>query len=109
MPKYIIIFTTASSQKEAEIISKILLKKKLCACVNIIGSMGSAFWWNNKIDKAKEKLLIIKTKSSYFKKIEKEILKNHSYDVPEIIAVPIVLGSKKYLEWIGSNTKSEIQ
>lgn len=105
MLKYIIVLTTALSKKEAEKISEILLKKKLCACVNIIEGVNSIFWWKGKLDKAKEKLLVIKTKKSFFKKIEKEILKNHSYDVPEIIAISIVAGNKNYLEWIDKSIK----
>jgi periplasmic divalent cation tolerance protein len=64
----------------------------------------SAFWWNGKIDKAKEVLLIIKTRRNNFKKIEKEVKRLHSYAVPEIIAVPIITGSKEYLRWIEKET-----
>ena len=65
----------------------------------------SRFWWKGKIDRANETLLIVKTKKANFKKIEAEVKKMHSYEVPEIIAVPIAAGSKDYLDWIEDSTK----
>lgn len=109
MLKYIVVLTAASSKKEALNISNHLLKKRLCACVNILDKASSSFWWKGKIDKAREVILIIKTKTVLFKKIEKEIKRVHSYEVPEIIAVPIVTGSKKYLNWISESVKCKTQ
>lgn len=101
---YIVIFVTVSSKKEAETIARQLLKKRLVACVNILDKAESFFWWQKKIDTAKETLLIIKSKKAKFDKIARVIKSMHSYDVPEIIALPIIAGNKDYLRWIDECT-----
>lgn len=102
---YIIIFVTASSKKEAAAISKKLIKNKLAACVNIIDKIKSLFWWKGKIDTAGEALLVIKTKKSKLTKIIGLISSMHSYDVPEIIAIPVIAGSSSYLRWIDASLR----
>lgn len=77
-----------------------ILKKRLAACANIVSGVDSRFWWKGRLDRAKEALIMFKTVAKNFKKIEKEIKRLHSYEVPEIIAVPIMAGSKSYLNWI---------
>jgi len=101
--KYIVVFITVSSLVEARKITSVLLSKKLAACVNIIKGVDSNFIWQGKVDKAKEYLLIVKTKFSRFNKLENHVRKIHSYEVSEIIALPIVCGNKKYLKWIGDS------
>jgi periplasmic divalent cation tolerance protein len=81
------------------------MKNKLAACVNIIDNIKSIFWWQGKIDKAKEVLLIIKTKKKLIDKLIKKVKSLHSYAVPEIIALPIIAGNKKYLEWIDESVR----
>ena len=81
------------------------MKKRLAACANVICGVDSNFWWNGKIDRAGEVLVILKTRSGYFKRVEREVRRLHSYAVPEIIALPIVAGSKGYLKWIDAETK----
>ena len=94
------IMVTCASKEEARKIAMSLLGKRLVACANIISSIESRFWWKGKIGKAAEFLLTAKTVKSNFKKIKKEVKRLHSYEVPEIIAVPIVTGSRDYLDWI---------
>lgn len=97
---YIIVLVTAKDKAQASKIAKGLLEAKLIACANIITGVESFFWWQGKIDRSKEVLLVLKTKSNLFKKLESKIRSLHSYEVPEIIALPIVSGSKAYLKWI---------
>ncbi len=97
---YIIVLVTAKDKKEAAKIAKGLLESKLIACANIIDGIQSLFWWQGKIDSSKEVLLVLKTKKSLFKKVEAKVKSLHSYQTPEIIALPIVHGSKDYLSWI---------
>ena len=104
-PRFCIIFVTCQSKKEADSIASSLLKKRLIACANIISGVDSKFWWNGKIDTAKEFLIILKVRRGSFKKIEKEVKRLHSYEVPEIIAVPIIAGSREYLGWIEKETR----
>jgi periplasmic divalent cation tolerance protein len=103
--KFVIIFVTCASNNEAQKIAAALLKKRLVACGNIVGGVRSKFWWKGKIDSTKETLLILKAKSANFKAVEKKVKRIHSYDVPEIIAIPIVAGSSDYLNWIKDNIR----
>ena len=103
-PRFCIIFVTCQSKKEADSIASSLLNKRLIACANIVSGVDSKFWWNGKVNKAKEFLVIMKAKCSSFKKIEEEVKRLHSYVVPEIIAIPIIAGSKEYLGWINKET-----
>ena len=102
---HIVIFITAKSVEEATKISQELVRQKLIACANIVKDIKSFFWWEGKIDEADEVLLILKTKRSLFKKIEKAVKSLHSYDVPESIALPIVEGHKPYLKWVNESVK----
>jgi len=97
---YVVIFSTCANKKEAGRIADNLVKNKLVACVNIIDRVESVFWWQGKTDSAKEALLVIKSKQSKLNKIIKLVKSLHSYQVPEIIALPIMGGYKPYLEWI---------
>ena len=97
----LVILVTAKDKKEAAKIAQGLLGAQLIACANIIGGVQSLFWWQGKIDSSKEVLLILKTKKSLFKKVSAKVKSLHSYQTPEIIALPIINGSEDYLSWIG--------
>ena len=97
---HIIVLITAANKKEAEKIAKKLIQDKLAACVNIVSGIKSLFWWQGKVDWAKETLLIVKSRKEKFAKIVKSVKTRHSYTVPEIIAVPVTSGFKPYLKWI---------
>ena len=100
---YIVLLITTTNDAEAQQISRLLLEQKKAACVNIISQVNSLFRWENKIDSAQESLLIVKTKASLLSEIIKLVKEAHSYDVPEIIALPVVGGNQDYLEWIDSS------
>ena len=104
MKNFIFITCSAPTQSLAQKISKALVKEKLAACVNISSPIQSTYSWKGKICSEKEFLLFIKTKKSLSKKIEKRIKQLHSYECPEIIALPIVQGSEDYLDWITTQT-----
>jgi periplasmic divalent cation tolerance protein len=104
MEDFIVILVTASSEEEAKKIAQSLVEKRLAACVNIIKDVQSVFRWKGKISDEKELLLIIKTRKKLYKNVEEEIKTLHAYEVPEIIALPIISGSKDYLYWIDSET-----
>jgi periplasmic divalent cation tolerance protein len=102
---YVVIFITASSQTEARRISDALLTQRKAACVNIIPRVNSSFWWQGKLESAAESLLIVKTKASLVNEVMALVKENHSYTVPEIIALPIIGGNPDYLEWIEKAVK----
>jgi periplasmic divalent cation tolerance protein len=97
---YLIVFMTASNREEAVKIVRTLLEERLIACGNIIDSVCSLFWWQGEIEEEKEVLVIMKSREKLFKKLSKRVTEIHSYDVPEILAVPIVDGSQSYLDWL---------
>jgi len=101
---FIIILVTTSSEEEGRKIAQVLVEKRIAACVNIINDIESIYRWKGKISDEKEVLLLIKTRKKLYKSVEEEVRKLHSYEVPEIIALPIVSGSKDYLYWIDSET-----
>ena len=101
----VVILVTTSTEAEAHKIAELLLTKKKAACVNIVPRIDSSFWWQGKLDSARESLLIIKTKASLFPEIIELVKSVHSYEVPEIIALPIIGGSEDYLKWIDDEVK----
>jgi periplasmic divalent cation tolerance protein len=82
-----------------------LVEEKLVACSNIISPIRSIYRWQGKICDDKEALIILKTKKKLFKQIEKRVKALHSYDVPEVISMPIIEGSNEYLSWLKNETK----
>ena len=96
----IIVFMTASNGEEAARLADMLVGAHLAACVQIFPEMESVYRWQGKIERAPEILLLAKTTRSKFEELEREVRALHSYDTPEIIAVPVVAGSASYLEWL---------
>ena len=103
--EFIVVLMTASSAEEAEKISFALIEKKLAACCNIVKGVTSIYEWKGNVEKGEECLVIIKTRKELFDKLSLEIRSLHSYEVPEIIALPLVDGFEPYLNWIKSNTR----
>lgn len=90
----IIIFITVGTKKEAHRIADLLLSERKAACVNIVPKINSFFWWQDKLDSAQESLLIVKTKVSVLNEIVGLVRETHSYEIPEIIALPIIGGNQ---------------
>jgi len=97
---YLQIITTTDTKEEAEKIAHILVEKGLAACVQVIGPVTSVYQWNGKIEISAEWICQIKTIKDLYNSVEKEILTHHKYELPEIIAIPILTGLKKYLDWM---------
>jgi periplasmic divalent cation tolerance protein len=102
MTEYIQVFTTVGNKTDAEKIARSLVDKKLAACVQIIGPLTSYFHWQGKLDTAGEYLCLIKSRNDLFAELETAIKGLHPYDVPEILAVPVVKGAKEYLDWMAA-------
>src|SRR4026208_1480329 len=101
----IIVFMTASNGEEAARLADMLVGAHLAACVQILPEMESVYRWQGKIERAAEILLLAKTTRSKFEELEREVRALHSYETPEIIALPIVAGSTPYLEWLTESVK----
>ena len=97
---YIAVLITTENLDEAQRISKALLEHKKVACVNIVPEITSHFWWQGNIDSESEVLLLAKTRTEKFAEIVELVKEIHSYEVPEIIALPVFAGNQDYLKWI---------
>lgn len=104
---YLVVFITTANPMEAQRIAHILVSGRKAACVNIIPQVHSRFWWQGKIDSADEALLIVKTRASLLDELIRLVKENHSYEVPEVIALPIVAGNEDYLKWIDEEVRVE--
>jgi periplasmic divalent cation tolerance protein len=94
---------TCSSRTEARKVARTILKKKLAACVNIIGGLESHYWWQGKLETARECLLLIKTTRARVSSVASAVKAAHSYEVPEVIFLPVVAGERRYLNWLRSS------
>lgn len=100
--QYGVVMVTAASRAEAETIAKALLEAKLAACITLL-PVQSIYTWQGKVEQNEEWQLLIKTNLTQFSALEAKVREIHSYQVPEIIALPIVAGSEPYLQWIAEN------
>ncbi len=100
MDPHIVVLITAGSREEADKLSRGLVEEKLAFCVNSVPGVQSTYYWEDKLCVDAEFLLIAKTRRDRFEDLEKWVRDNHSYDVPEVIALPIVKGSEPYLKSI---------
>jgi len=96
----VVIFITCANKKEARRIATAVVKNRLAACVNIVDKIESIFWWQDKIERVNEVLLIIKSKKSKLARVMKLVKSMHSYQIPEIIVLPVTGGYKPYLRWL---------
>lgn len=98
--EFIQIVTTASSRDEASRLSRTLIERQLAGCVQVVGPIESTYRWEGKIESATEWQCWIKTRREYYTAVEQAIHEVHSYEVPEILALPVIAGSERYLRWL---------
>ena len=103
--KFIMVLMTSPQEKEAREIAQALLHRRQAACVGIFPAGESFFWWEGKIDRAREFLLIAKSRKDMLGELIETVKAIHAYDVPEIVALPIVGGNPEYLNWLGKELK----
>lgn len=106
-PAFAVAFVTAPDLKIARKLAKIVLQSRLAACGNLVPKIESHYWWNGKLEKSAEVLIIFKTTKTRLEKLQKAILENHPYDTPEFIVLPIDSGSKKYLDWVAESVRAK--
>jgi periplasmic divalent cation tolerance protein len=99
------VVTTTAERKDADVLAKAVLDKRLGACVQISGPIDSSYWWNNRLETAQEWILTIKTRRDLFKPLEKLLQEIHPYDQPEIVATSCVEISAGYLKWLNEQVK----
>lgn len=106
-PKYVIVFITAGSMDEAKRIARALVDQRLAACCNIVNPIISIYRWSGKVNEDPEVFIIAKTRKSLFKALVRRVTELHSYDVPEVICLPLIEGSAPYLKWLGESTRKD--
>jgi periplasmic divalent cation tolerance protein len=104
-----IALVTAPNLKTARNLARLALEKRLIACANLIPKIESHYWWQGKIERGSEVLLILKTTKANLAKLEKVILSVHPYDTPEFLVLPLHSGNHRYLDWISSSLKTTKQ
>lgn len=105
MTDKIVVLSTCASEAEAEELARALVSAELAACVNVVPQIRSFYRWKGALETGAEFLLLIKTSRSLFDPLKIELEKLHPYEVPEVIALPIVAGSENYLNWLGQNLR----
>ena len=103
---FIAVFVTAASQDDAARIARALVEERLAACGNVLGPVRSIYRWQGEVHDEPEVLLVLKTRAGLFESLRRRVAELHTYDVPEIIALPIEAGHGPYLDWILQNTSS---
>jgi periplasmic divalent cation tolerance protein len=108
MTNKIVVFSTCGSQEEARKLARTLLEARLAACVNVIMQIQSFYWWHDKIEESGEWLLVIKTTRDVFDQVRVVLESAHSYELPEILALPVIAGSPNYLAWLDKEVTANI-
>ena len=104
----LVVLTNLPDRDAAMKLARALVERRLAACVNILGEASSIYWWRGEIETASEVPVLIKTRSGLYPELEAAIKKVHPYELPEIIAVPVVLGLPAYLDWVTAETSIAI-
>lgn len=105
MAEYIQVFVTAGSREEARTIAAAIVEQRLAACVQVVGPIQSTYWWQGRMETAEEYLCVMKSRQAVFKSLEVAVREVHSYETPEILAMPVVAGNEDYLSWMRSEMR----
>jgi periplasmic divalent cation tolerance protein len=107
MTEYIQVVTTTETKDQAQRIAQAVVEKRLAACAQIVGPISSTYWWKGKVESADEWMCLMKTRHDLFADLERAIREIHPYEIPEIVAVPIVPGSASYMNWLDNELKKD--
>jgi periplasmic divalent cation tolerance protein len=102
---YLQVTTTTDSEAEAQSLATVAVENRLAACAQVLSPIRSIYWWEGKMESAQEWMVLLKTTAARVDQLIRRLRSEHSYDTPEIVAVPIVAGHPAYLEWIAEETR----
>lgn len=109
MTDKIVVFTTCGSEEEARALAAMLIEKRLAACVNITAPLTSVYRWKGRVEESREWLLIVKSRRERFDQLRVALESAHSYELPEVLAIPVVDGSPNYLAWVDAEISGDAQ
>ena len=105
--EFVVVLVTAASAEDAARIGRVLVEERLAACANVVGPITSIYRWQGAVEEASEHLMLVKARATDFERVAARVRELHTYDVPEIIALPIRGGSPAYLAWLAESTGRE--
>jgi periplasmic divalent cation tolerance protein len=105
--RYVIVLVTAPDRKTARLLARAALESRLVACANLVPGVESHYWWQGKLERSSEVLVMFKTTRRNLARLEKTILSLHPYDTPEFVVLPISTGSRRYLAWLDASVASK--
>jgi periplasmic divalent cation tolerance protein len=108
MAEFIQVMTAIGSRDDAQKIAESIVGKRLAACAQVIGPITSTYWWQGAMETTEEWLCLLKTRKDLYKELEQAIREVHTYDEPEILAIPVVDGSQSYLAWIEREVRQQV-
>ncbi len=106
---FVLVYVTAANRREARRVGAALLRERLAACVNLVGPVESQYWWQGKIETAREWLLLAKTRASLAKPLMARVKALHSYQTPCIVTLSLTAGNPAFLKWIGAETRPALR
>ena len=106
MTDFIQVTTAVDNAEDAQSIASAVVGQRLAACVQMIGPIQSTYWWDGDVQISEEWLCLIKTRADLFEQLSAVVHQVHPYDVPELIATPLIAGSKAYLDWMQGELKA---
>src|SRR3954452_6436345 len=104
-----IVLVTAPDWESARKIATLVLQARLAACVNIVPGIESHYWWQGKLERSAEVLMILKTTRAQLTELEAIVIRHHPYDTPEVISFPLETGNAKYVDWILNSVKADVR
>jgi periplasmic divalent cation tolerance protein len=104
MVDYIQVLITIDREEKARDLQRLLVERRAAACVQVMGPIDSTYWWAGEVEDAQEWICLAKTQAERYDMLESLVKENHPYDVPEILAIPVLTGNKEYLDWINTET-----
>ena len=105
MTKYIEVMTTVGEKDDADRLARLVVERRLAACAQVIGPISSTYWWRGEVESATEWLCVMKTERALYEELEAAIRSAHSYETPEIVAIPVEAGSVDYLSWVSGEVR----
>lgn len=105
--KFAVVLVTAPDLKTARRLARTALRARLIACANLISRVESHYWWQGRIERSPEVLIVLKTTEARLAKLERLIVAEHPYDTPEFVVLPLNRGNKRYLDWLGASCSSD--